>query len=50
MTKSPGIGLETARVLALRGATVIVVARNQKKADEAVNEIKHLHAGNYFYF
>ncbi|CAO3654142.1 unnamed protein product [Mucor hiemalis] len=35
-----GIGLETARVLALAGAKVIIPCRSQEKADGAVNHIK----------
>jgi len=34
-----GIGYETVRILALRGAHVILAARNAIKGDEAVNEI-----------
>jgi len=37
-----GLGLETMRVLALRGATVIGIARNQAKAEAACNSV----AGN----
>jgi NAD(P)-dependent dehydrogenase (short-subunit alcohol dehydrogenase family) len=35
-----GIGLETARVLALRGAHVFVLARSEQKGEEAASEIK----------
>ncbi|GII52659.1 oxidoreductase [Planotetraspora thailandica] len=35
-----GIGLETARVLAVHGARVILAGRNQDKLDEAVAEIR----------
>ena len=34
-----GIGYETVRILALRGAHVILAARNAIKGDEAVNQI-----------
>lgn len=40
---SSGIGFETARVLAEKGATVIIAVRNQQKGDAAVAKIK---AGN----
>ena len=36
-----GIGLETARALAMEGATVIVGARNVLKGERAVREIRH---------
>ncbi|MBN2798014.1 MAG: SDR family oxidoreductase [Deltaproteobacteria bacterium] len=38
---SSGLGAETARVLALRGATVVGLARSQEKADAAVASLGH---------
>jgi NAD(P)-dependent dehydrogenase (short-subunit alcohol dehydrogenase family) len=35
-----GLGLETARALAVKGAHVVMAVRNQKKAQAAVNEIR----------
>jgi NAD(P)-dependent dehydrogenase (short-subunit alcohol dehydrogenase family) len=35
-----GLGLETAKVLAGRGAHVVMVVRNQRKADDAVEQIR----------
>jgi len=37
---STGIGAETARLLAARGATVAIAARRKDKLDEVVNDIK----------
>ena len=37
---SSGIGYETARVLAEKGATVIIAVRNQQKGDAALAKIK----------
>lgn len=38
-----GIGLETARELAAKGATVVMACRSQKKADEAMADIRRTH-------
>ncbi len=35
-----GLGLETARVLSLNGAEVIICSRNPKNGESAVNKIK----------
>ena len=35
-----GIGLETARVLAERGATVVLACRDERKADQAAGQIR----------
>lgn len=40
-----GIGLETARVLAMRGATVILAVRNSIKGSEAMNQLTSSHPG-----
>lgn len=37
-----GIGLETAKSLALKGAFVVIVGRNEKKCSATVNQIKRL--------
>lgn len=37
-----GLGLETARVLALNGATVVIAGRSQQAGDEAVQKLKAL--------
>ncbi len=37
---SGGIGLETARVLAQRGATVVLACRDERKADQAASQIR----------
>jgi len=37
---SGGIGLETARVLAERGATVVLACRDERKADQAAGQIR----------
>lgn len=39
---SSGIGLETARVLANAGATVLALVRNPEKADSALKDITHI--------
>ncbi len=38
-----GIGYDAARVLAARGARVLLGCRSEEKADEAINKIKALH-------
>lgn len=40
-----GTGYEAARILAARGATVILACRNQPKAEEAARRIQALHPG-----
>lgn len=37
-----GVGLETARVFALRGAQVFVIGRDVKKCNEEVRKLKAL--------
>lgn len=39
-----GIGLETARELAAKGATVVMACRSQKKAEEAMANIRRTHS------
>jgi len=41
---SSGIGFETARVLAEKGATVIIAVRNMEKGNKALEKIKASHA------
>jgi len=41
-----GTGFETARVLASRGATVILACRNAMRAEEAVRRIQIIHRGS----
>jgi NAD(P)-dependent dehydrogenase (short-subunit alcohol dehydrogenase family) len=41
-----GTGFETARVLASRGATVVLACRNAMKAEEAVRRIQKRHRGS----
>lgn len=38
-----GIGLETARELATKGATVVMACRSQKKAEDAMTDIRRTH-------